>query len=76
MSEPLYEDPVVAEIHAIRAQMLAECGGDYEKFMEGVRERQRASGRKVIPVPSAALARTKQSAVPRGRAGAGGSAEE
>lgn len=56
-----YEDPVVAEIHAIRAQMLAECGGDYEKFMEGVRERQRASGRKVIPAPPATSGTTKQS---------------
>lgn len=57
MSEPLYEDPVVAEIRAIRAQMLAECGGDFQKLMEQVREheeRERASGRKVIPPPPAA----------------------
>jgi hypothetical protein len=47
-----YEDPVVAEIHAIRAQMLAECGGDHHKLMEQVRERERASGREVIPVPA------------------------
>jgi hypothetical protein len=51
MSKPIYEDPVVAEIHAIRAQMLAECGGDHHKLMEQVRERERASGRKVIPAP-------------------------
>ena len=51
MSKPLYEDPVVAEIHAIRAQMLAECGGNHHKLMEQVRERERASGRKVIPAP-------------------------
>ncbi len=66
MSEPLYEDPVVAEIHAIRAQMLAECGGDHHKLMEQVRERQRASGRKVIPAPSATPPRTKQAATPAG----------
>jgi hypothetical protein len=53
MSEPIYEDPVVAEIHAIRAQMLAECGGDHHKLMEKVREHERASGRKVIPPPPA-----------------------
>ena len=66
MTKPIYEDPVVAEIHAIRAQMLAECGGDYEKFLEGVRERQRASGRKVIPAPPATGPGMKQpTAVPR-----------
>jgi hypothetical protein len=60
MTEPLYEDPVVAEIHTIRAQMLAECGGDHHKLMEQVRERERASGRKVIPAPPAALTRKDQ----------------
>jgi len=52
MPKPLYEDPVVAEIHAIRAQMLADCGGDHQKMMEQVRERQRASPRKIISSPS------------------------
>lgn len=61
MSKPLFEDPVVAEIHAIRAQMLAECGGDHQKLMEQVRERERASGRKVIPPPPATPATTEQS---------------
>jgi hypothetical protein len=74
MSKPIYEDPVVAEIHAIRAQMLAECGGDYAKFLEEVRERQRASGRKVIAPPPAPPARTEEqaitpSSVPRPTAG-------
>lgn len=44
--------------------MLAECGGDYEKFMEQVRERQRASGRKVIPAPPATAQRMKQPGTP------------
>ncbi len=55
MPKPLYDDPVVAEIHAIREQMLAECGDDYQKFMEQLRERQRGSGRKVIPAPPPAM---------------------
>ena len=55
MSKPPYEDPVVAEIHAIRAQMLAECGGDHRKLMEQVGEREKASDRKVIPVPPAVI---------------------
>jgi hypothetical protein len=62
MSEPLYEDPVVAEIHAIRAQMLAECGGDHHKLMEQVCERQWASGRRVIPAPPATPSTTQSTA--------------
>lgn len=61
MSKPLYEDPVVAEIHAIREQMLAECGGDHRKLMELVDEHERASDRKVIPAPPATSGTTKQS---------------
>jgi hypothetical protein len=60
MSEPLYEDPVVAEIHAIRAEMLAECGGDHHKLMEQVDEHEKASGRKVIPAPPPAPAGAKR----------------
>ena len=52
MHKPLYEDPVVAEIHAIRAKMLADCGGDHDKLMQQVGERQRASGRKIIRAPA------------------------
>ena len=48
----MYEDPVVAEIHAIRAKMLADCGGDHDKLMQQVGERQRASGRKIIKAPA------------------------
>lgn len=60
MSKPLYEDPVVAEIHAIRAQMLAECGGDHHKLMEQVDEHERASGRRVIPAPPPTPARKER----------------
>ncbi len=51
MPEPLYDDPVVAEIHAIRAKMLADCGGDHRKLVEQVRAREQASGRRLIPTP-------------------------
>jgi hypothetical protein len=51
MFDPLYEDPVVAEIHAIRAKMLEECGGDHQKLMQRVYEHQRTSGRRIIPAP-------------------------
>ena len=55
MPEPLYEDPVVSEIHAIRAKMLAECGGDHHKLMEEVRQHQKMSDRAIIMAPPAIL---------------------
>jgi len=51
MPNRLYEDPVVAEIHAVREKMLADCDGDHQKLMQRVRERQKASGRKTISAP-------------------------
>ncbi len=51
MTKPLYNDPVVAKIHAIRAKMLADCGGDHRKLMEQVRAHEKASDRQVIAVP-------------------------
>ncbi len=53
MSKALYEDPVVAEIHAIRAKMLADCDGDHQKLMQQVRQRQGSSRRQIIAAPSA-----------------------
>ena len=47
----LYVDPVVAEIHAIREKMLADCDGDHQKLMQQVRVRQNASERKIILAP-------------------------
>jgi hypothetical protein len=61
--KPLYEDPVVAEVHAVRAKMLADCDGDHHKLMQQVRERQRSSRRKIIAAPSA-TPRTEQSVGP------------
>ena len=33
-------DPIVDEIHRIRDRMLAECGGDFQKYMDRIREAQ------------------------------------
>lgn len=51
MSKPIFDDPVVAEIHAIRAAMLDECGGDVKELMRRVAQRQRQSGRRIISEP-------------------------
>ncbi|MEK9150117.1 MAG: hypothetical protein AAB267_08755 [Candidatus Desantisbacteria bacterium] len=34
------KDPIVEEIHQIREKMLAECGGDLEKFMDHLKARE------------------------------------
>jgi len=69
MAKPLYDDPVVAEIHAIRAKMLTDCGGDHGKLMEQVRARENTSDREVIAAPPApVIARsTEQSVGPDGK---------
>lgn len=58
MSEPIFDDPVVAEIHAIRAALLHECGGDIKELMRRVAERQKQSGHRIITEPL--RKRTKQ----------------
>ena len=51
MREPIYDDPIVAEIHAIRAAMLDECDGDIKELMRRVVERQKQSGHQIITRP-------------------------
>ena len=33
-------DPIAEEIHRVRDRMLAECGGDFQKYMDRIREAQ------------------------------------
>ncbi len=51
MNSSIYEDPVVAEIHAIRESLLDECGGDIHEYRKRVRRRQAATNRRVITSP-------------------------
>lgn len=51
MTRTIYEDPVVAEIHAIRQTLLDECGGDIDAYRKRVREQQNSSGRRIITEP-------------------------
>ena len=46
--ESLYADPVVAEIHEVRRRLLEASGGDVAEFRRRLRERQKASGRKIV----------------------------
>lgn len=51
MTKPIYDDPVVAEIHAIRQALIDECGGDIDKYRKRTRSRQAASGRQIVTSP-------------------------
>jgi hypothetical protein len=39
------QNPILDELYAIRERLLADAGGDLQKFLAGVREREAASGR-------------------------------
>jgi hypothetical protein len=43
-----FVDPVVAEIHAVRQQMLDAAGGDMDVLMRQVAERQNRSGHLIV----------------------------
>ncbi len=54
-------NPILDELYAIRERLLADAGGDLQKFLAGVREREAASGRllrereKTVPEPEPSL---------------------
>jgi hypothetical protein len=39
------QNPILDEVYAIRERLLADAGGDLEKFLADVRDREAASGR-------------------------------
>lgn len=45
------EDPLVAEIHAIRAKMLRECGGDMHKLIARIHREAKKLGIKTVSLP-------------------------
>ena len=49
-------NPILDEIHAIREKLLADAGGDIDKFLAGVREREAASGRLLKQGPGKSVA--------------------
>ena len=51
LAESLYADPVAAEIHEVRRRLLEASGGNVAEFRRRLRERQKASGRKIVSGP-------------------------
>jgi hypothetical protein len=48
------EDPIVAEVHRVRREILARFGGDraaYVRYLHTVVEEERKRGREIISVP-------------------------
>ena len=43
-----WEDPIVAELHAVRERMMAEYNHDFRAFMADMMRRQALSGRKLV----------------------------
>jgi hypothetical protein len=64
MTKHFYDDPVVAEIHAIRELLLAQCGGDINEYRKRVLQHQKSSERPVITEPF--RNRTEQNVGPDG----------
>ena len=42
------DDPIVAEVRAIRDQLAAQCGYDLKEIFRQVREQQDSSGRQYV----------------------------
>jgi len=42
-------NPILNELYVAREKLLSDAGGDLHKYFEGVRVRERASGRLVTP---------------------------
>jgi hypothetical protein len=62
-------NPILDELHATRAKLLAEVGGDLHRYVEEARERALASGRPIAEPTQ----RTKRST--RGAVGVGSESE-
>lgn len=58
------DDPIGAEVRAIRDKLAAECGYDVEEILRRVRKRQAESGLEYVSPPAAGRG------APAGRGGA------
>ncbi len=45
------DDPIVAEVRAIRDKLAAECGYDVEEIFRRIRKRQAESGLEYVSLP-------------------------
>ena len=67
-----WQDPIVAEVRAVRSELFAASGNDIREFCRRVREKQAASGHVIVTHASKAglePARTEPSSPTSRRAG-------
>lgn len=48
----MWKDPIVEEIHAIRADIDASFGGDMHKYVEYIRARERNHAERLVQPPA------------------------
>lgn len=53
------DDPIVAEVRAIRDELAAECGYDLKKILRRLREQQASSGRQYVRYPARRIIATE-----------------
>ena len=46
------DDPIVAEVRAIRDELAAQCGNDIKEIFRQLRQLQASSGRKYVRYPA------------------------
>ena len=54
--EPPWQDPIVTQVRAVRAELLAEAGGDLDALFANLKASELSRGRRVVlppPKPSA-----------------------
>lgn len=61
-------NPILEEIYAAREKLLADAGGDVKRYLQGVREREQASGRLIDVSQQSAKHRTDAPCPPRSSA--------
>ena len=53
------DDPIVAEVRAIRDELAAQCGYDLKEIFRQLRQQQASSGRKYVRYPARRIVTTE-----------------
>ena len=53
------DDPIVAEVRAIRDELAAQCGYDLKEICRQLRQQQASSGRQYVRYPPRRIAPTE-----------------
>jgi len=54
------KNPILDELHAAREKLLTDAGGDLDRLVAGIREREARSGHKVVSIPVGGSQTTKE----------------